>query len=195
MAMDEISRAYSSEQFDPAAMLGTSVSADDPDRGIIEPWAANVGGSILDVGSGTGRWAGHLTGLGHEVVGLEPADKLVELARRFHPEVTFQHGSIADLPHLKPRWPGVLAWYSLIHMDPAELAQSLGVLREITEDNGTFLMSFFAGPTLAPMAHPVAPAYRWPLPEISRAVERAGFKVTETHWNPQSPHAHLTAAA
>lgn len=195
MATDDVSQAYSSQDFNPEAMLGTTISDDDPDRALIEAWAADVGGAILDVGSGTGRWTGHLAGRGHTVEGLEPATRLVELARRSHPLVTFHHGSVADLSGSPKRWAGILAWYSLIHMGPKEMTEALVSLRSVVEDGGVLLMSFFSGPRLEPMQHPVATAYRWPLPDISQALERAGFQVAGSHWDPQFPHAHLTAKA
>lgn len=195
MATDGISQAYDSPEFDPEAMLGTVISADDPDRALIDPWAAQVDGVILDVGSGTGRWAGHLAGLGHQVEGLEPATRLVELARQTHPSVTFHHGSIADLSGSPKRWSGILAWYSIIHLGPDELPEALASLHGVLEEGGLLLMSFFSGPRLEPMPHPVATAYRWPLPEITQVLEHAGFKVTGSHWDPRFPHAHLTAEA
>lgn len=195
MTADEMNSAYDSPDFDPDTLLGTAISPDDPDRAVIEPWAGRVDGAILDVGSGTGRWAGHLAERGHRIEGLEPATRLVELAQRSHPPVIFHHGSIADLPASGRRWAGILAWYSLIHLGPGELPEALVALRGAVEDGGSLLMSFFSGPRLEPMQHPVATAYRWPLPDISRALERAGFEVTASHWDPRFPHAHLTAQA
>ncbi len=195
MATEEPGQAYDSPDFDPAAMLGTFVSVDNPDRALIESWATRVNGSILDVGSGTGRWTGHLAGLGYRIEGLEPATQLLELARRSHPSVTFHHGSIADLSGRRKRWAGILAWYSLIHLGPGELPEALRALRAAVEDGGLLLISFFAGPRCEPMPHPVTTAYRWPLPEMTRALEHAGFAVTGSHWDPRFPHAHLTAEA
>uniref|UniRef100_UPI00019D991A SAM-dependent methyltransferase n=1 Tax=Corynebacterium glutamicum (strain ATCC 13032 / DSM 20300 / JCM 1318 / BCRC 11384 / CCUG 27702 / LMG 3730 / NBRC 12168 / NCIMB 10025 / NRRL B-2784 / 534) TaxID=196627 RepID=UPI00019D991A len=194
-ATDDVSKAYSSPTFDAEALLGTVISAEDPDRVLIEPWATGVDGVILDVGSGTGRWTGHLASLGHQIEGLEPATRLVELARQTHPSVTFHHGTITDLSDSPKRWAGLLAWYSLIHMGPGELPDALVALRMAVEDGGGLLMSFFSGPSLEPMYHPVATAYRWPLPELAQALETAGFQVTSSHWDPRFPHAYLTAEA
>lgn len=195
MATDDVSKAYSSPTFDAEALLGTVISAEDPDRVLIEPWATGVDGVILDVGSGTGRWTGHLASLGHQIEGLEPATRLVELARQTHPSVTFHHGTIADLSDSPKRWAGILAWYSLIHMGPDELPATLASLRAVAEDDGVLLMSFFSGPRLEPVQHPVVTAYRWPLPDITQALEHAGFEVTDSHWDPRFPHAYLTAEA
>lgn len=37
MATDDVSKAYSSPTFDAEALLGTVISAEDPDRVLIEP--------------------------------------------------------------------------------------------------------------------------------------------------------------
>ena len=95
--VDEISKAYGLASKDVEDLLGRVISPDDPDRAIIEPWAQTVAGPILDVGSGTGRWTGHLTSLGYDISGLEPAERLIDMARQTHPAVQFCHGSIHDL--------------------------------------------------------------------------------------------------
>ena len=122
--MDEIARAYDSETSPAEDLLGAVVAPEDPDRQIIEPWAAAISGAILDVGSGTGRWTGHLANLGHQVTGLEPADRLIRLARETYPSVQFLQGTISDLEDNPTRWAGILAWYSVIHMGPAELSHA-----------------------------------------------------------------------
>lgn len=191
--MDEIAKAYDSETSPAEDLLGTVVSPHDPDRQVIEPWAAAVSGSILDVGSGTGRWTGHLTNLGHEVTGLEPAERLIQLARETHPSVQFLRGSISDLEETPTRWAGILAWYSVIHMGPAELSNALSTLRSVLTSNGTMLMSFFSGPEQETFAHPVATAYRWPMSTMKGMLSGAGFEITAQHWDPRAPHAYVIA--
>ena len=66
MADSEVSHAYGALASDIVAVLGTDIGHADPDRTIIDSWAASVAGSILDVGSGTGRWSGHLARLGFD---------------------------------------------------------------------------------------------------------------------------------
>lgn len=189
--MNEIEKAYGSESKPVERILGTIVSPDDPDRTIIEPWAQTVPGQILDVGSGTGRWTGHLANLGHDVIGLEPAERLLHIARQSYPAARFCHGEIADLAQPQQRWAGILAWYSVIHMGPDELPAALATLQHVLEPHGTMLLSFFSGPRLEPFAHPVAVAYRWPMSDMVQALNDAGFEVTTQHWQPNVPHAHV----
>lgn len=191
----EVTEAYRSQAAGLADMLGAVVSPHDPDRGVIESWAESVRGRILDVGAGTGRWSGHLAALGHAVEGLEPVDEFVLVARRAHPSVVFRHASIADLAGSAERWWGILAWYSLIHFGPDELPIALSTLREVLEENGSLLISFFSGPRLEAFRHPVTTAYWWPMQEMTRAIEQAGFKVTDQRWGTEGLTATITALA
>lgn len=195
MARDEVIKAYDDRAAPLAGLLGTVVSARDPDRGVIERWAGTVSGRILDVGSGTGRWSGHLSALGHSIEGLEPVEPFIEIARRTHPDVVFRHASLADLRGSAERWSGILAWYTLIHLDADELPPALATLREVLADGGSLLVSFFSGPRFEAFPHPATTAYRWPMKDMEQALEQAGFEVTERHWDPVAPHANITALA
>ncbi|MEU4443659.1 class I SAM-dependent methyltransferase [Actinosynnema sp. NPDC050801] len=53
-----------------------------------------AGRTLLDVGCGTGRDAGHLAGLGHEVVGLDSSERMVRHARAHHPAAEFVLGDM-----------------------------------------------------------------------------------------------------
>lgn len=195
MATDEVTQAYGFKAAGLADMLGAVVSPRDPDRDVIESWAETVSGRILDIGAGTGRWSGHLAALGHAVEGLEPVGQFVEIARRTHPAVVFRHASLADLVGSEERWSGILAWYSLIHLSPDELPTALSTLREVLEKDGSLLVSFFSGLRLEEFRHPATTAYRWPMKDMTRAIEQAGFEVTDQQWDPRGPHANITALA
>lgn len=195
MSTDEVRDAYDAHAKNVVEMLGAEVSTADPDRAVIEPWADTVKGRILDVGSGTGRWAGHLAGLGHHIDGLEPVERLVDIARTAHPAVPFRLGAIDDLAGSDVRWAGILAWYSLIHLGPGDLPNALATLRSVLEDDGTMLMSFFSGLRLEPFDHPVTTAYRWPLPDMTRTLNQAGFKVISERWDGRTPHAIMLVRA
>lgn len=58
--------------------------------------------SILDVGCGTGTLACRLRGLGLRVIGIDPAEASLDIARRkpFAEHVRWIHGTTADLPAL-----------------------------------------------------------------------------------------------
>lgn len=52
------------------------------------------GRHLLDIGSGTGRDAGHLARTGYRVVGLDSSERMVEHARAHHPEAEFVLGDM-----------------------------------------------------------------------------------------------------
>lgn len=195
MGTDEVSGAYSARVAQITDVLGTTVHPMDPDRTVIEPWATGVGGRILDVGSGTGRWAGHLAALGYDIEGIDPAEQFVEVARRAHPAVPFRVAAVGSLAGSDERWSGILAWYSLIHLDPDGVRSALSILRHVLNDGGSILLSFFNGPRIALIDHPVAPAYRWSIATMSEALNDAGFLVLDRHGSDQSHHAAITATA
>lgn len=193
MAENETLQAYGARAPNIVAMLGTDIAQADPDRAVIESWAESVAGSILDVGSGTGRWSGYLARLGYVVQGLEPVPELVTVARQAHPSVPFREQTIADLAGEQQRWAGLLAWYSLIHMAPHELASALEVLNRVLEPGGTLLMSHFSGNTLEEFVHPIALAYRWPTQAMADVSTAAGFEVVTQVSDPTRRHAVMLA--
>ncbi len=97
---------------------------------------------------------------------------------------------------------GVLAWYSLIHLAPAELDSTLSALRRAIMDEGVLLVGFFdsdGGGEVAPFEHKVARAYRWPVDEFADRLRRAGFveidRMRRPAQGPIRPHAALAARA
>src|SRR5699024_11916886 len=116
----QIETAYGSQAADVSNMLGTEVSADDPDRAVIEPWANTVSGPILDVGSGTGRWTGPLARPGHTIEGVEAVEKRVALARQAHPGLTVQRAWSDGRSDTQDDGAGRFAWYAILHVEPEE---------------------------------------------------------------------------
>lgn len=185
--------AYGSQVQQVVKTLGAMGTTVDPARVRIEQWADTVTGPILDVGSGTGRWSGHLASLGHEIEGLEPVAPLVDIARTAYPAVPFRLGSIADLTGSTDRWAGILAWFALIHLGPDELAEALATLRAVLDDSGSLLLSFFSGARLEQFDHPITTAYRWPPEDMWQALDTAGFAVMALHSDPGTSHAQVIA--
>ena len=70
---------------------------------------------------------------------------------------------------------GVLAWFSLIHLDPGRVDGVLTTLRRIAAPEGALVVGFFDGPELEPFEHKVVTAYRWPAEELAGRLARAGF--------------------
>ena len=97
--------------------------------------------------------------------------------------------------------PSTLAWYSLIHLPPADLDVVLTELRRAMAPEGVLVVGFFDGVEHAPFDHKVTTAYFWPVDEFAAHLERAGFTEIERMQRPGSdepghrPHAAIAAIA
>src|SRR5262245_42108156 len=53
-----------------------------------------VHGTVVDLGCGSGVWAGALSDAGYDVVGIDLSPAMVRLARRTAPKALFRRGSL-----------------------------------------------------------------------------------------------------
>ena len=117
------------------------------DRAVLGTFAELVGGSgpVGDLGCGPGRLTGHLASLGLDVFGVDLSPGMVEVARRAHPGLRFEVGSLAALDLEDGSLAGALAWYSLIHTPPERLAPVVAELARVLAPGGRLLTAFQVG--------------------------------------------------
>lgn len=63
---------------------------------------------ILDVGSGKGKFTRQLKDWGFDVVGVEPAEKLIEIAGNLNPDIQFFKASATELPFPDNSFDGII---------------------------------------------------------------------------------------
>src|SRR5881398_1355647 len=73
------------------------------------------GGPVADVGCGPGHVTAHLHELGVDVFGIDLSPAMIALARREHPGLRFEVGSMTDLDLADATVAALLAFWSLIH--------------------------------------------------------------------------------
>jgi SAM-dependent methyltransferase len=173
--------AYGRRAAEYTEQLGTMASVHPADVHLVTTWAAGLGGPVLDAGCGPGHWTSHLADRGVDVLGLDQVPAFVEHARRTYPSVRYDRGSIDELPYEDERFAGVLAWYSLVHHDPAGIGQPLSEAARVLRPGGGLLVGFFTGDRVEPFDHAVTTAYRWPPDALADEVRAAGFTVVELH--------------
>jgi SAM-dependent methyltransferase len=117
------------------------------DRAVLGTFAELVGasGPVADLGCGPGRLTGHLASLGLDVFGVDLSPGMVGVARRAHPGLRFEVGSMAALDLEDGCLAGALAWYSLIHTPPERLAPVVAELARVLAPGGRLLTAFQVG--------------------------------------------------
>ena len=96
--------------------------------------------SVLDFGCGPGRALAAFRDLGHEAVGLDGAERFVEMARR-QTGCEVWHQDFLDLRLPSERFDGIFANASLFHIPSQELPRILGQLWGTLEPNGVLFSS------------------------------------------------------
>ncbi|MFE5333739.1 class I SAM-dependent DNA methyltransferase [Embleya sp. NPDC056575] len=102
-------------------------------------------GPVADIGCGPGRIAAHLHGLGLRVFGLDLSPGMIAVARREHPELRFEVGSMLDLDLADDSLGGLVAWYSIIHLPDEELPGVFAEFHRVLAPGGRLLLAFQTG--------------------------------------------------
>lgn len=141
--------AYDTVAVDYARLLRDQLAGSTWDRAVLAAFAELVAaagpGPVADVGCGPGRLSAHLRGLGLDVLGLDLSPGMLAVARRDHPGLRVVEASMTALPVPDGCLAGLLAWYSLIHVPPADVPGVLRELRRVLRPAGELLLAFQVG--------------------------------------------------
>ena len=196
---DEAIRAdYGARAAEYTELLGSVEDMHELDRRLIERWSSGIRGPVLDAGCGPGHWTDFLHRQGADVSGVDLVPEFIDSARLRFPNVPFRVSSLRALDVTDGSLGGVLAWYSLIHLTPAELPLVLAELHRVLKPQGHLLIGVFEGESARPFDHAVTRAYYWSIDRMTRMLEGAGFEVfeAETRHDPGNrPHAAIDAVA
>src|SRR3954454_8932119 len=98
-----------------------------------------------DPGGGPRLHGIHLHTLGVDAFGIDLSPAMVAEARRRHPALRFEEGSLAALDLADGSVGGIVAWYSIIHTPPADLPAVLAEFRRVLVPGGHVLLAFQVG--------------------------------------------------
>lgn len=107
--------------------------------------AGDQTGPVLDAGCGTGRMSRYLADRGCTVHGIDLSPGMVDMARRDHPDLDFEVGSLTGLPFPDGTFAGVMLWYSTIHTPPDGQVRIFAEAARVLRRGGHALVAFQAG--------------------------------------------------
>ncbi|MBB4683554.1 class I SAM-dependent DNA methyltransferase [Amycolatopsis jiangsuensis] len=203
--VSETRTAYDTVAESYAELLRDALAEDVWDRAVLGAFAELVGpGRVGDLGCGPGRLTGYLASLGLDVFGVDLSPGMIEVARRTHPRLRFEVGSMAALELADGALAGALAWYSLIHTPRADLPVLAAELARVLAPGGWLVTAFQVGDEVRRVenayGHAVsADAHRLPVEFVSEVLSDAGLVVhARVVREPEkdyetTPQAYLTA--
>ncbi|MFJ5989044.1 class I SAM-dependent methyltransferase [Lentzea sp. NPDC092896] len=154
-------------------------------RAALRLFAEEVRGPVADVGCGPGIITALLHGLGVEAFGIDLSPEMISLARRNHPGLRFEVGSMTE-PLGEPVG-GIIAWWSLIHVPDELVPVVLGHFHQALRPDGLLQLGFHVGDetrlkTQGYGGHPMRVHVHLRRPErVAEWLREAGFTV-EAQW-------------
>ncbi|MEL6983530.1 MAG: class I SAM-dependent methyltransferase, partial [Actinomycetota bacterium] len=171
--MEPVRDAYSALAEKYIELFATTEAGHPEDLALIARHLAIPSGVVLDVGCGPGHLTDHLRSLGADAVGFDLVPTFIDHARRTYPDGRYGFGSATNLPVPDGVIAGLLSWYSLIHLPPADLDGVLAELRRVMAPNGRLVIGFFDGPELGSFEHKVITASFLPADWVAERLQRA----------------------
>jgi SAM-dependent methyltransferase len=103
------------------------------------------GGPVADVGCGPGYVTAYLRKLGVDAFGIDLSPVMIDVARREHPDMRFEVGSMTDLALADTSVAGLLAFWSLIHVPDEAVPTALGQFHRVLRPGSPLFLGFFLG--------------------------------------------------
>ena len=145
----ETRAAYDTVAASYEELVRSSLAESPMDRAVLGVFAEQVlaggGGPVADLGCGPGRVTAHLDALGVAASGVDLSPGMVEVARRCHPQLHFEVGSLTALDLPDGALAGAVVWYSLIHTRPAGQPAVLAEVARVLRPGAPLLLAFQAG--------------------------------------------------
>jgi SAM-dependent methyltransferase len=185
--LEDTRTSYDTVAVSYADLLRDALAAEPFQRGILALFAelvrAQDEGPVADVGCGPGRLTAHLHGTGLDAFGVDLSPAMIEVARRDHPGLRFEVGSMTALDLAADSVAGLIAWFSLIHVPDDEVPAVLHEFHRVLRPGGPLLLGFHAGDgsrhkTEGYGGHPMnVYVHRRPPAKVAAWLRAAGFTV------------------
>ena len=181
---DRVRRCYDAVAGKYADAYGSELAGKPLDRALLACLIeqAGQGMPIADVGCGPGHVAAWIADHGGAAVGIDLSAGMVAAGRRAYPDTEFREGDFLDLPARDGEFGAVVAFYSIIHLEPGELAPAFAEICRVLRPGGLVLVSFHVGSEVRHLdqwwGQDVDVDFRFlEVADVAEAMERAGFSV------------------
>jgi SAM-dependent methyltransferase len=137
---DRVARPYADQFF-------TELERKPFDRELLDRFAKRMRerGRVCDLGCGPGHVGHYLRERGVDVFGLDLSPAMVALARELNPTMRFEQGDLRALSLAADSLAGIVAFYSLIHLERSEAEGALRELARVLIPGGLLLLAFHGG--------------------------------------------------
>ena len=179
--------AYDTVAPDYAELLRTELDRNLFERAMLAAFAELVRapgaaeGPVGDLGCGPGRVTAHLEALGVDAFGVDLSPGMVAVARKEHPGLRFEVGSITALDLGDGTLGGIVAWYSVIHTPPQQQPVVFAEFHRVLAPGGYALLAFQVGDEIRHLEHGYGhaislDAYRLRPERVTELLAEAGFE-------------------
>jgi ubiquinone/menaquinone biosynthesis C-methylase UbiE len=137
---DQVAQQYTETYFEELARKPF-------DRQLLDAFAERVRdqGMICDLGCGPGHVARYLKDQGVEVCGVDLSAAMVQHASQRNPDIPFHKGDMRALPFPPASFAGIIAFYSLIHLQRPEVPHALQELYRVLQVHAPLLLALHGG--------------------------------------------------
>ncbi|MHB8340406.1 MAG: TrmO family methyltransferase domain-containing protein [Mycobacteriales bacterium] len=135
-------RSYDAVAERYAAEIGDELANKPLDRALLDALGEScVGGTVADIGCGPGHVGGYIAAHGIRVVGVDLSPVMCLFAHGSH-GLPAAAGDMTALPLRSASMSGVICWYALIHLDPAQRATAYREIARVLCPGATALVAF-----------------------------------------------------
>ncbi len=138
-------QCYDSVAEEYAARIYGELEHKPYDRAILAAFAKRFGAGLCDAGCGPGHVARLLAEEGTQAFGVDLSGQMVRVAARLNPSIPFVQADLAMWPFRTGSLGGIVAFYSLIHIERAQIVEALAQLRASLRPGGGLLAAFHLG--------------------------------------------------
>jgi ubiquinone/menaquinone biosynthesis C-methylase UbiE len=135
---DRVAAAYSKQ-------IGGELQHKPLEREMLARFAEEVEGRICDLGCGPGHVAAYLAEHGADAFGIDLSPGMIEQARKNNPGIPFEVGNMRNLRLDDESLGGIVALYSIIHINREDVTAVLGEMRRVLRSGGRLLIGFHKG--------------------------------------------------